>query len=307
MKKMNTKIIERIERLKRKKNAIVLAHYFERPDVMAVADIVAGSTGLIEETLKANADIIVVCGVDFMAETAAILNPDKKVIAPVQRAVCPLALQLTRKELLEAKKENPGSEVLIYLNSLTETKAVADCICTAANAATIADKMDDSLPILFGPDQAVSYYVRKRTIKELITVPEYGACPVHHKIVREDLINAKVAHPEAKIVAHPECIPEVQDHADYIGSTGGMIKYCTETEADEFLVAAEVGLIHMLQKEAPTKIFYPVTTTAICGGMKKTTVVKIEEALEKEKYEVVVPREIAVDVRRAMERMFELA
>ncbi|MFV9676988.1 MAG: quinolinate synthase NadA [Methanosarcinales archaeon] len=302
---MNTKIIERIERLKRKKNAIILAHNYERPEVVDVADVTGGSIGLLTAAMETSADMIVVCGVDFMGETAAILNPDKKVIAPVQNVVCPLARQLSKKELLDEKRKYPDANVLLYMNSSTETKALADCVCTAGNAVKIADAMDGSSPILFGPDHALSYYVAKRTAKEIISILDHGMCPVHHKITVKDVVNAKAAHPSAKIVAHPECNPEVQDHADYLGSTGGMLKFCADADATEFLIADEVGLIYMLERQIPAKTFYPVSNTAFCRAMKKPTLVKIEEALEKERYEVVVPREIAVDARIAVERMFE--
>jgi len=302
---MDTKIIERIERLKREKNAIILAHNYERPEVVDVADVTGGSIGLLTAAMETSADLIVVCGVDFMGETAALLNPDKKVIAPVKNVVCPLARQLSKKELLDAKRKYPDANVLLYINSSTETKALADCVCTAGNAVKIAETMDGSSPILFGPDHALSYYVTKRTAKEIISIPDHGMCPVHNKITVKDIVNAKAAHPGAKIVAHPECNPEVQDHADYLGSTGGMLKFCADADATEFLIADEVGLIHMLERQVPAKTFYPVSNTAFCRAMKKPTLVKIEEALENERYEVVVPREIAVDARIAVERMFK--
>jgi len=302
---MDTKIIERIERLKREKNAIILAHNYERPEVVDVADVTGGSIGLLTAAMETSADLIVVCGVDFMGETAALLNPDKKVIAPVKNVVCPLARQLSKKELLDAKRKYPDANVLLYINSSTETKALADCVCTAGNAVKIAETMDGSSPILFGPDHALSYYVAKRTAKEIISIPDHGMCPVHHKITVKDIVKAKAAHPGAKIVAHPECNPEVQDHADYLGSTGGMLKFCADADATEFLIADEVGLIHMLERQVPAKTFYPVSNTAFCRAMKKPTLVKIEEALENERYEVVVPREIAVDARIAVERMFK--
>ena len=304
---MQTKIIERIERLKRKKNAIILAHSFERPEVVDIADVVGSSSGLVKAAMETSADLIVVCGVDFMAETAAMLNPDKKVIIPDQDAKCPLARELSRAELLKAKKENPDAKVLLYINTHAETQALADCVCTAANAVKMAETMDGGSPIIFGPDRGLAYYVAHRSSKEIIPFPEYGICPVHHQISLGDLIEAKGAHPGAKVVAHPECNPEVQDLADYIGSTGGIVQFCNEAEADEFLVAVEVGLVHKLEKEVPNKIFCPVSTTAVCRAMKMITVTSIEEALEKEKHEVIIPPEIAVDARRALDRMLELS
>jgi quinolinate synthase len=301
------KSVERIKRLMRKKNAVVLAHNYERPEVLDIADVVGGSSGLVNAAMETSADIIVVCGVDFMAETVAILNPDKKVIFPDRGARCPMAQELSRAELLKAKRENPDAKVLLYMNSLAETKALADCICTSSNAVKLAETMDGGSSILFGPDRGLAYYVSKRTSKKIIPFPEYGICPVHYQISLEDMIEAKEAHPGAKIVGHPECTPEVQDFTDYLGSTTGIVRFCKEAEGDEFLVAAEVGLMHMLKKAAPDKIFYPVSNTTICTLMKMATLSKIEKALETEKYEVVIPREIAVAARRPIERMLELS
>ncbi len=304
---MNARIVERIERLKREKNAIILAHNYERPEVVDIADVTGGSFGLLSAAMETSTDVIVVCSVDFMAEAAAILNPDKRVITPTRDAICPLARQLKKKELIKAKREHPDAHVLLYMNSDTETKALADCVCTAGNALKIAETMDGGSPILFGPDHGLSYYVSKRTAKEIIDIPEHGLCPVHHKITVKDLMKAKEIHPKAKVVAHPECRPDIQNYVDYLGSTSGTIEFCKNAGDAEFLVADEVGLIHMLEKEMPDKTFYPVSDMAFCKAMKKSTLPKIEEALEKDKYEVVVPREIAVAARRPIERMFELA
>lgn len=303
----NNGCVERIERLKREKNAIILAHNYERLEVLDVADVTGGSIGLISAAMETTADIILICGVDFMAETVAILNPDKKVIAPVQNVVCPLARQLSKEELLEAKMKNPDAKVLLYMNSNTETKALADCVCTAGNALKIVESMDGSSPILFGPDHSLSYYVAKRTEKEIITIPDHGLCPVHHKITVKDIVKAKDAHPGAKIIAHPECAPNVQDYADYLGSTSEMIEFCKYADTTEFLVADEVGLINMLERQVQNKSFYAVSNTAFCRAMKKITLMNIEEALMKEKYRVVIPQQIAADARRSVTRMFELS
>ena len=299
--------IERIESLKREKNAIILAHNYERAEVRAVADAVGGSSGLTEAASETSADMIIVCGVDFMAEMAVVLNPDKKVISPVRNAVCPLARQLSRNDLDMAKKENPGAEVLLYMNSLADTIAMADCVCTAANALPIARTMGGDLPLLFGPDHNVSYYIRKGAKKEIITIPDSGFCPVHHKISLVDLIHAREMHPATQVVAHPECRPEVQDHTDYIGSTGGIVRFCKESDGTEFLVAADVGLSDMLRDEAPDKTFYPVSEATICARMKMPTLAKVEEALVTEKFQVTVPKEIADAARIPIGRMLELS
>ena len=299
--------IERIEQLKREKNAIILAHNYERPEIRAVADVVSGSLGLAEAANETSADIIVVCGVDFMAEMAAVMNPDRKVISPVRNATCPLAQQLSPRKLRDAKRANPNSEVLLYMNAHASAIALADCVCTAANALTVAEAMDHSSPILFGPDRCVSYYISKRTGRELIAVPENGACPVHQKISLEALIAAKAAHPRAKVVAHPECRPEVQDRTDYIGSTGGIVKFCKEADAGEFLVATDSGVSRMLEKESPEKTFYPISDALVCPRMKVPTLAKVEEALATEKFRVVVPQEIADAARMPIARMLELS
>jgi len=193
------------------------------------------------------------------------------------------------------------------MNTYAKTKTLADCVCTSGNALRIAEKMDGGSPIIFGPDRGLSYYVSKRTTKEIITIPEYGYCPVHHQIALEDLLKAKKEHPGVKVVGHPECTPEVQDQMDYIGSTSGIVAYCRDADEAEFLVAAEVGLMHMLKKEAPDKTFYPVSNTTVCTLMKMPTLMKIEEALEKEKQRIVIPKEIAAEARRPIERMLELS
>ncbi|KAF5411543.1 MAG: quinolinate synthase NadA [Euryarchaeota archaeon] len=304
---IDTGYMERIERLKREKNAVILAHNYERPEIRAVADVVSGSLGLTEAANETSADIIVVCGVNFMAEMAAVMNPDRKIISPLQNAVCPLAEQLSPRKLLDAKRTNPNSEVLLYMSAHASVIALADCVCTAANALTVAGTMDHGSPVLFGPDRGVSYYISKRTGRELIAVPENGACPVHHKISLESLIAAKAAHPGAKVVAHPECRPEVQDHTDYVGSTDGILRFCKEDDAGEFLVATDSGVSHMLETESPEKTFYPISADLVCPRMKVPTLAKLEAALSTEKFRVVVPREIADAARMPIERMLELS
>ncbi|MFZ2071110.1 MAG: quinolinate synthase NadA [Halobacteriota archaeon] len=300
-------LIDKIERLRRKKNAIILAHNYQRDEVQDIAEYVGDSLELARMAMTADSDIIVFCGVDFMAETAAILNPDKKVIIPDRGAICPMAQQLPADDLLAAKRENPNAEVVLYVNTLAETKALADCICTSANVQKIVNAMDTPT-ILFGPDCNLAYYAQQATKKEIIPIPEHGLCPSHHQIVMDDLLKAKKAHPRAKVIVHPECIPEVQDSADYIASTSGMVKICKEIEAaDEFLIGTEMGLLHRLEQEAPEKRFYPISTTAVCPQMKMHTLAKIEAALEKEKPEVFVSAGVVEKARKAIERMLEIS
>jgi quinolinate synthase len=300
-------IEERIEELKRKKNAIILAHNYERAEVQEIAEFVGDSLELAQKAIGTTADIIVFCGVDFMAETAAILNPRKKVINPDVCAICPMAQQLPQDALRAAKRANPGAQVLLYVNTLAESKALADCICTSANAQEIVRALD-AQTILFGPDRNLAYYAQKATTKKkIIPVPEQGNCPTHHQISLEDLVRAKEAHPKAVILVHPECIPEVQDRANYITSTSGMVKIAQESDYEEFIIGTEIGLLHRLETEAPNKKFYPVSNTTVCPQMKMCTLEKIETALEQEQPEVVLPPEIMEKARKPIERMLALS
>jgi len=312
--------VEKIERLKRRKNAIILAHNYQRPEVQDIAEFVGDSLELARKAVATTAEIIIFCGVDFMAETAAVLNPEKKVVLPDKGAVCPMAQQLPPAVLAAAKREHPDAAVVLYVNTLAESKALADCICTSANAQEIVRavaKAKDASTILFGPDRNLAYHAQKATAAKIIPVPEYGLCPSHHQIVLQDLERAKAEHPRAKVVVHPECIPEVQDRTDFIASTSGMVKICRQQQAgeevegsavagDEFLIGTEVGLLHRLEKEAPGKRFYPLSATAVCPQMKMHTLEKIEAALESEEPVVVVERGVAEKARRAIERMFEI-
>ena len=297
-------LIERIERLKRKKKAIILAHNYQRGEVQEIADFVGDSLELARAASEVDADVLVFCGVDFMAETASILNPEKKVLIPDEGARCPMAWFLDAKTLENAKKEHPDAEVVLYVNTMAEAKALADCICTSANAPEVVNAMS-SQKIIFGPDKNLAYFVQKRSDKEVIVVPEGGLCPTHHQISLEDLSAAKARHPNAEVVVHPECIPEVQEHADFIASTSGMLRYCKKSQSQAFLIGTEVGLLHRLRKEIP-KQFFPVSKHAVCPQMKMHTLRKIEAALEREKPVVSVPNEIAAKAREAIERMLEL-
>ena len=300
------KQIEQIEQLKREKNAIILAHNYQRAEVQDIADFVGDSLELARKAMGTTSELLIFCGVDFMAETAAILNPDMKVVIPDKGAICPMAQQLQVEELKAMKRQYPDAEVVLYVNTLAESKALADCICTSANAREVVNAMK-STTVLFGPDRNLAYYAEKATSKKVIPIPQHGLCPSHHQIVMSDVIEAKKAHPNAKVIVHPECIPEVQDIADYIASTSGMVKFCkTRASGDEFLVGTEIGLLHRLKKEAPDKKFYPISTTAVCPQMKMHTLEKIALALEREEPEVTVPDEITDKARRAIERMFTI-
>jgi quinolinate synthase len=206
-----------IQQLKEGKNAIILAHNYQRGEVQDVADFVGDSLELARRAAETDADIIVFCGVDFMAETAAILNPDKKVLIPDIGAICPMAQMLTMEELFEAKERYPEADVVLYINTLAEEKAYSDCFCTSANAPKIIEAMDADT-ILFGPDYNLAKYVEKLTSRRVVPVPEYGLCPTHHQISVDDLLEGKKEHPKAEVVVHPECVPGIQEMADHIAS-----------------------------------------------------------------------------------------
>lgn len=299
-------IVTSIERLKAEKNAIILAHNYVRGEIQDIADLVGDSLELARRASETDADIIVFAGVDFMAETASILNPEKKVLIPDIGSICPMAQMLVTEDLIEAKKAHPESEVVLYVNTLAEAKFYADCICTSANAERVVDAMESDT-ILFGPDINLANYVKKRTAKKIIPVPAYGLCPTHHQITLSDLIDAEKAHPDAKVVVHPECIEEVQDRAEQIASTSGMVKYCKHSDADEFLIGTEVGLIYRMKKEMPDKNFYPVSESAVCPQMKMHTLEKIERALREAIFEVKVPEDIQKEAIKPILRMLELS
>jgi len=303
---MDVARVERIEHLRRAKHAVILAHNYQRPEVQEIADFVGDSLELARLATRTTAAIIIFCGVDFMAETTAILNPAKRVVIPDVCAICPMAQLLTPAILRAAQQEHREAETVLYVNTTAECKVLADCICTSANAREIVRAMDAD-EILFGPDRNLAYYAQQGTSKRIIPVPAHGTCPSHHQIALEDLLRAKERHPDAPVIVHPECIPEVQDRADYLASTSGMVKLVKEPPAKEFLIGTELGLLHRLEQEAPGKRFYPVSTTAVCPQMKMITLAKIEAALETEAPEVQLPPAVVEKARKPIERMLALS
>ncbi|MFA4646297.1 quinolinate synthase NadA [Pyrococcus kukulkanii] len=302
---MNLKeLMEEVERLKRERNAVILAHNYQLPEVQDVADFVGDSLELARKATKVNADVIVFAGVDFMAETAKILNPDKTVLIPTRKATCAMANMLKVRHILEAKEKYPNAPVVLYVNSTAEAKAYADVTVTSANAVEIVSKLDSDV-VIFGPDKNLAHYVAKVTGKKIIPVPPNGHCYVHQKFTVKDVERAKKLHPNAKLMVHPECTPEVQERADIIVSTGGMIKRACEH--DEWVVFTEREMVYRLKKLYPEKKFYPARTDAVCIGMKAITLRHVYESLRDMKFEVTVPEDIAEKARRAIERMLEMS
>jgi quinolinate synthase len=292
--------------LKKEKNAVILAHNYQVPEIQDVADFVGDSLELSRQATQTDADIILFCGVDFMAETAKILNPEKKVIVPDKNACCPMAEMLKLDYLKRLKRENPQADVVMYVNTKAEAKAEADCVCTSANADRIVNLMESDT-VIFGPDKNLAYYVQKRTKKKLIVAPPTGFCITHHLMTMADLMEAKERHPSAMVVVHPECIPEIQEVADAIASTSGILRYCKASKAKEFIIGTENGMLYRLGKENPRKRFYPLSDSAICANMKKNTLEKAYNALKSEGPKVTVPKDIAARAERAIQRMLDLS
>lgn len=297
-------LVREIERLKEERNAIIMAHNYQLPEIQDIADFLGDSLELARKAVNVDADVIVFAGVDFMAETAKILNPEKRVLLPTRRATCAMANMLKVEYILKAKEQYPDAPVVLYVNTTAETKAYADVTVTSANAAKIVGKLDSDV-IIFGPDKNLAHYVAKVTGKKVIPVPEYGHCYVHRQFTLEDVERARKLYPNAKLMVHPECEPEVQERADIIVSTGGMIRRAPEH--DEWVVFTERDMVYRLQKLYPDIKFHPAKEDAICIGMKAITLNHIYESLRDMKYEVEVPEDIAEKARRAIERMLEMS
>jgi quinolinate synthase len=299
-------LTQKIQALKKEKKAIILAHNYQRPEVQDVADYTGDSIELSRKAMEEkDAELIVFCAVDFMAESAAVLNPAKKVILPSTGARCPMAQMLTVDEIKRAKQKYPGAPVVLYVNTLAACKAEADICCTSANAVEVVNSLNSDT-ILFGPDSNLASYVAEKTGKTIIPIPEHGFCPTHLLLQPEDVQVLKMQHPNATVMAHPECTPELRAVADYIGSTSKMCKFAKESPAKEFIVCTEQGILHRLRKENPTKTFYIAYDGVICPNMKLTTLDRVYLALKEEKTQVTVPPEVAEKARASLERMFQV-
>ena len=290
---------EEIRRLAKEKDALILVHNYEPADIQDVADICGDSLELARKAKEADAKTLVICGVYFMAETAKILSPEKTVLIPRPDAGCALADQLTPEMVREAKAAHPGVPFVVYVNSSAATKAECDITCTSANAADVVRSLKEDT-VLFGPDANLAAWVRKNVPeKTVITVPEDGGCPVHHKVTLEEVEAARKEFPNATVICHPECSPAVQEASDMIGSTGYMIRNCGEEK--EWIIVTESGILHPLKKHYPETIFHGID--AVCDHMKLITLKDLYETLNEGKNEVIVEKEIADSARKAIERM----
>jgi len=293
-----------IRELAGEKQAVILAHNYQRPEIQDVADILGDSLWLSQQAAAATARLIVFCGVHFMAETAAILAPDRPVILPEPRAGCPMADMIDVPGLEALKAQHPGAVVVSYVNTTAAVKAISDICCTSANAVRVVGGVEAGRKIIFTPDMNLGSWVAKKTGRELILWP--GFCPTHDLIEVADIERARKEHPEAKVVVHPECRPEVAAVADAVESTSGMIRFCREDDAEEYLIGTELGMIYRLSRDVPGKRFYPVTEVSVCPNMKLTTLEKVRDALRNEGPVVTVDPEIARKALRAVQRMIEV-
>jgi len=297
-------LVEKLARLKAERNAVILVHNYQRAEVQDAADFLGDSLGLSQKASEADADVILFCGVHFMAETAAILCPDKTVLIPDENAGCPMANMVTVRELKQKKQQHPNAEVVCYVNSTAAVKAQSDICCTSANAMQVVASVPRDKEVLFVPDTSLGDYVSKALDRPLILWP--GFCPTHHRILAEEISRLKQAHPTAKVTVHPECTEDVIALADNVASTTGIINYCRETDAAEFIVGTEIGIAHHLQKENPGKKFHMLTALADCPNMKLNTIEKMVWALEDMQPQVKVDGSVADRARQAIERMLAI-
>ncbi|MFC2005040.1 quinolinate synthase NadA [Chloroflexota bacterium] len=296
-------LLEKIENLRKSRNAVFLVHNYQLGEIQDIADFVGDSLELSQKAAKTDADVILFCGVHFMAETAAILCPDKTVLLPDLHAGCPMADMITTERLREKKKEYPEAKVVCYVNTSAAVKAESDICCTSANAVRIVEKLPNNEEIIFVPDQYLGNYVATQTGHEMILWP--GFCPSHVRIQPRDITRLKAEYPRAKVVVHPECRSEVSALADAVLSTGGIIRFARETEAEEVIVGTEIGILHRLRKENPGKRFIPASEQAVCPRMKLITLETVLWSLENMTHQVKVPERIRLKAKAAVDKMLE--
>lgn len=298
-------LIKGIKKLKEEKNAFILAHNYQIPDIQELADFVADSLIMARKGSEVENEILVVCGADFMAETAKIVNPGKTVLLPDLDARCPMAGMLKPEDIEDAKKKHPNAKVVLYVNSSAECRAMADITCTSANAADIV-KHVDSDEVLFGPDCNLAKYVERKTGKKVIPIPHDGFCYAHKKFDVAGIKEMKNDQPEAILLVHPEADLEIQDIADFIGSTSQMLKYAKESKAKEFIIGTETGLIHQLQKQNPEKMFFPGNVESICYQQKKIGLMDLYNSLLKEQFVIEIDEKIREKAELAINKMLKI-
>lgn len=300
----NLDLIDRIVKLKKEKDAVILAHNYQIGEVQDIADFLGDSLQLSIKASKTKHKIIIFCGVHFMAETAKIISPNRKVLLPDKHSGCPMADMIDASQLKKLKSKNPGALVVCYVNSSAEVKAESDICCTSSNAVDVVKSIPASKKIIFIPDKYLGDYVQKQTGRKLILWNGY--CPTHIMINIKDIIQLKKENLDATVIIHPECTPEVINIADKVASTGGMIKYVKNSRKNKFIIGTEIGIIYRLKKENPDKTFFPATNKAICPNMKLTNLEKILWSLEEERFEIKIPGDIIRKARSAIDRMIAI-
>ena len=303
MEREDQELVEKIGELRRQLKAIILAHNYQREEIQDIADILGDSLGLSQEAARADAEVIVFCGVHFMAESASILSPEKTVILPRADAGCPLADMITAEALRRKKAENPDATVVCYVNSSAETKAESDICCTSANAVRVVNSVKEEA-VIFIPDKNLGHFVAQNTTKKVILWEGY--CPIHHWVTAEEVMKAREAHPRAAVVVHPECQPEVIKLANHVCSTSGMISYAKKVDTDELIIGTEIGMLYRLRKEVPEKRFYIASPRLICPNMKKTSLISVLTAMENLSPVIKVEEPIRSRAKLALDRMLAI-
>jgi quinolinate synthase len=303
-------LFEEIERLKKEKNAIILAHYYQEPDIQDVADYIGDSLGLSQQAAKTDADMIVFAGVHFMAETAKILSPQKKVLLPDLKAGCSLADSAPPELFRKFKEKHPDHLVISYINCSAGIKALSDIICTSSNAEKIIESVPKDQPIIFAPDRNLGAYLAKKTGRNMLLWN--GACMVHEIFSLEKITRLKIRHPKAKVLAHPECESHILDIADYVGSTTGILNFSKKDDAREYIVATETGILHQMQKENPGKTFIPAPPNNACAcndcpHMKLNTLEKLYLCMQYEEPEITMNEQLRIAAKKPIERMLEIS
>lgn len=296
-------LVQRLQELRTQHRAVILAHYYQRGEIQDVADFVGDSFQLSQQAASTDADVIVFCGVHFMAESAKILSPEKTVLLPEPRAGCPMADMIDVEGLRKLKAEYPGVPVVSYVNTSAAVKAESDICCTSSNALKVVNSLP-SEQVIFTPDRNLGSWIAAHTNKEIILWDGY--CNTHNRLTLEQVEQAKAAHPGALVVVHPECRPEVTAAADHVSSTAGMLRFVGESDAEEFIIGTEGGLLHLLQKKYPQKRFYMASPQMLCPNMKSNTLTKVVRALESMEPQITVPDEIRNRAKLALERMLEV-
>lgn len=296
-------LVEEILAWKKKRKAVILAHVYQPAEIQDIADFIGDSLFLSQQAAQTDAEVIVFCGVYFMAETAAILSPEKIILLPEIKAGCPLADMAPPEKVKEKLKELPKAVIISYVNSFAAVKALSDYCCTSANAVQVVQAISNKKDILFIPDKNLANFTAQRTKRKIIPWP--GFCPIHNLLTKEDIIKAKKLHPQALLLVHPECRPEVCNLADYIGSTKGIINFVSNNSAKEYIIGTEIGIFHPLKKSNPDKEFFAASEKMICRDMKLINLEKVLRSLQILEPQITVPEDIRKKSLKALSRMLE--